>query len=126
MTCMSSRYGLNGERQGVNWKSGPVSRGIQYFSGMPLPLNHNTNRDSIARDPALPAAAYAVPFPLNMAASGGSPMRTIEPASPPRRNIRRERAIAFLKFIYTAIAIIDPYDSSVFPALNRVSSIRSL
>src|SRR5689334_6386620 len=42
---------------------------------MPLPLNQKTNRLSIACSfPAGVSAAYAVPFELNMQASGGSPM----------------------------------------------------
>src|SRR5580704_5027392 len=90
---MSSRYGVRGARQGVNSKAAPVSRGIQYFSGMPLPLNQSTKREGIARDPVLAAAAYAVPLELNMAASGGSPTRTMDPANPPRRNKRRESGI---------------------------------
>src|SRR5438876_9558679 len=96
MTWMSCRYGVSGLRQGVNSKSGPVSRGIQYFSGMPLPLNHSTNRDSIAREPVLPGAAYAVPEPLNMAASGGKPTRKREPAKPPRTKSLRDKAMVVL------------------------------
>src|SRR6266849_5190524 len=90
---MSSRYGVRGARQGVNSKSGPVWRGTQYFSGMPFPLNHSTNRDSMAREPALPGAAYAVPDPLNMPARGGKPTRTMAPAKLPQRKSLRDNAI---------------------------------
>src|SRR5207253_8103098 len=38
---------------------------------MPLPLNQNTKRGCTAA--SAPVAAYAVPFELNMAASGGRP-----------------------------------------------------
>src|SRR5207247_6015275 len=41
---------------------------------MPLPLNQKTKRGGTK-----PAAAYAVPFELNMAASGGSPTRIAAP-----------------------------------------------
>src|SRR6266700_3895152 len=61
---------------------------------MPFPLNHSTNRDSSAREPALPGAAYAVPEPLNIPASGGKPTRTMVPAKLPRRKSLRDSAIS--------------------------------
>jgi hypothetical protein len=36
-----------------------VSAGIQYFSGIPLPLNQNTKRDPIALAGSFADAAYA-------------------------------------------------------------------
>jgi len=58
----------------------------------PVAVDHSTKRDSIAVVPVF--AAYAVPLLLNIAASGGNPMRTAMPPSPtPFRNERRETAI---------------------------------
>ena len=44
MTWMSLRSDSSGARHGVISKPEPASLGIQYRSGMPLPLNQNTNR----------------------------------------------------------------------------------
>src|SRR5204863_9974548 len=81
----------------------------------------------------LPAAAYAVPFALNMAARGGSPMRTMDPARPPRKNIRRESGIfmsLIQRFRYghykfpkaelrTPKALVRLLDGSLIPRLLR-------
>src|SRR5260221_7461437 len=58
---------------------------------MPLPLNQTRKRVSIGVAAGLlPAAAYAVPLELNIAASGGSPTLTMAPVRlTPRRNLRR-------------------------------------
>src|SRR5262245_39829166 len=88
---MSRRKGASGARQGVIRYSGPVSAGIQYRSGIPLPLNHRTKRVSIAlsRSPAAPA--YAAPLALNIETSGGSPTLTPVPISvKPFKNLRRD------------------------------------
>src|ERR687897_557345 len=89
---MSLRNGARGFRQAVISKFAPVSRGIQYFSAMPLPLNQKENRVSILVVGIRPAgAAYAVPLELNIASSGGNPIRISAPDTPtPRRNVRRE------------------------------------
>src|SRR5687767_11883187 len=85
---MSLRRDLRGARQGVSSYSVPVSVGIQYRSGMPLPLNQKTKRGVIALA-APPGAAYAVPFDVNQAARGGRPTLIAAPAMPtPRRNRR--------------------------------------
>jgi hypothetical protein len=57
MTWMSRRSDLSGARHGVNSYDVPISRGIQYFSGMPLPLNQKTKRGGIAADASSGAAA---------------------------------------------------------------------
>src|SRR3954464_6194353 len=94
MTWMSLRNGASGFRHAVISYSDPVSLGIQYFSGIPLPLNQNTKRDSIFLAAALPGAAYAVPLGLNIASSGGSPIRINAPEAPtPLRNVRRENPL---------------------------------
>src|SRR5216117_489873 len=43
-TWISARSDLSGARQGVRSESGPNSLGIQYRSGIPLPLNQKRNR----------------------------------------------------------------------------------
>src|SRR4051794_3686406 len=57
---------------------------------MPLPLNQRTNRDSMALPVRrLVSAAYAVPLLLNIAARGGSPIRTAAPLNPaPLKKVR--------------------------------------
>src|SRR5437762_2050815 len=97
------------------------------------PICNDRKRDSMAREPVLPAAAYAVPFALNMAARGGSPMRTMDPARPPRKNIRRESGIfmsLIQRFRYghykfpkaelrTPKALVRLLDGSLIPRLLR-------
>src|SRR5215212_3417379 len=89
---MSSRWGASGCRHDGIAYSAPVSRGTQYFSGIPFPLNQKTNRFGIAFDTP---AAYAVPLELNIASSGGKPIRINAPATPtPRRNVRRASRVS--------------------------------
>src|SRR5260221_12926563 len=91
---MSLRNGASGLRQAVNSKSGPVSRGIQYFPVMPLPLNQRTKRVSIPLEATLLGAAYAEPLGLNMHSRAGTPIRIMAPERPiPRRRVRREIAL---------------------------------
>src|SRR5438067_8763128 len=87
-TWMSSRIAASGARHGVNSYAAPVSVGIQYRSGMPLPLNQSTTRGWIAAS-AAGVAAYAVPFALNIAASGGRPTRIAAPVMLMFRRNRR-------------------------------------
>src|SRR5262245_15528528 len=56
---------------------------------MPLPLNQKTNRGWIAVAAASAVAAYAVPFALNIAASGGRPTRIAAPVMLMFRRNRR-------------------------------------
>src|ERR1700687_2717987 len=90
---MSLRNGASGPRHGDRRKSAPVSLGIQYRSGMPLPLNQKTNRLSMAFCET-PSAAYAVPVELNMLTSGGSPTWIAPPARvrPWRKRLRETLA----------------------------------
>src|SRR5438477_6217186 len=91
---MSLRNAASGLRQAVNSKSGPVSRGIQYFSGIPLPLNQSTKRVSISPEATLLVAAYAEPLGLNIHSRAGTPIRIRAPERPiPRRRVRRESAL---------------------------------
>src|SRR3954447_8942501 len=61
---------------------------------MPFPLNHRTKRDSIGLTAAEVFAAYAVPLLLNMAASGGNPIRTTAPPRlTPFKNERLETSL---------------------------------
>src|SRR5882672_1438508 len=55
---------------------------------MPLPLNQNRKRGGIGAAAAL-VAAYAVPFALNMAISGGTPTRIPTPVMLSSRRNRR-------------------------------------
>src|SRR5688572_9425673 len=100
---MSLRKGARGARQGVSSNPDPVSLGIQYFSGMPFPLNHATNR---VGGVLVFSAAYAVPFALNIPIRGGSPTVTGAPerAANPRRKRRRDNA----RCLVSTDAIVSP------------------
>src|SRR5258708_32873 len=103
ITWMSSRNEASGERHGLSSKPLPVSVGIQYFSTIPLPLNHSTNRVSTGVS-SLPA--QAVPFELNMAASAGRPTRIGTAAAvSPLRNRRRDTEDDFVCTLLIAVSL---------------------
>src|SRR5260221_9235625 len=72
---------------------------------MPLPLNQTRKRVSIGVAAGLlPAAAYAVPLELNIAASGGSPTLTMAPVRlTPRKNLRLLMRILTSSLVFTII-----------------------